>query len=418
MRTIRQWLLLIFCAITFGLSAWIIIPAPIFTLLPLSVGTPEISPLLLMISLMGLIASLLPTLKFNRIDHKWQWLDWQRLSWKHWRSRLALAFSVAALILSALPLVQWPMANQAADRAFLQTLGPDYLAQVPAAVLTGMRSSPFVLTDLGRKLAYPAIRETLDIPFAQPQGVPLTMNSYRPAAPGRYPAIVTLYGGAWQRGKPAQDAAFNRYIAAQGYAVWAIDYRHAPQHRFPAQIEDVKTALTFIQQHAAEYDTDMSRVALMGRSAGAQLAMLAAYRDSPIPIRAVVDYYGPVDLTAGYYDLPMPDPINSRAILESFLGGPPPQFAERYRQASPLNAVGPGLPPSLLIYGGRDHIVELRFGRHLAETLTAQGNQAVFIEIPWADHAFDAVFSGLSNQMALYYTERFLAWALQTQGKL
>jgi acetyl esterase/lipase len=322
--------------------------------------------------------------------------------------------SLAALLLSALPLAQWPGANQAADRAFTQTLGPDYLAKIPAAALAKMRSSPFVLTDLGRKISHPAIREALDIPFAQPQGVPLTLNYYGPTAPGRYPAIVTIYGGAWQRGKPGQDETFNRYIAAQGYAVWAIDYRHAPQHRFPAPIEDLQTALRFIAQHAAEYDTDISRVALMGRSAGAQLAMLAAYRDSPLPIRAVVDYYGPVDLTAGYYDVPVPDPIGSRAILESFLGGAPPQFAALYRQASPINAVAPGLPPSLLIYGGKDHIVESRFGRHLAETLQAQGNRAVFIEIPWADHAFDSVFSGLSNQMALYYTERFLAWALQS----
>jgi acetyl esterase/lipase len=413
MGTIQSWLLLIFCAIPFALSSWIVIPAPIFALLPLSVGTPEISPLLLLVSVMGLIACLVGALKFNRLGHKWQWLNWQRFRWQNWRSRLALAFSLAAVILSAIPLAQWPMANGAADRALVQTLGADYLAKVPAAVRAGMRPRPFVLTDLGRPIGHGNIREIPDIAFAQPQGVPLAMTYYGPANPGQYPALVTIYGGAWQRGKPAQDQAFNRYIAAQGYAVWAIDYRHAPQHRFPAQIEDLQTALRFIAQHAAEYSTDISRVALMGRSAGAQLAMLGAYRDSPLPIRAVVDYYGPVDLTAGYYDLPVPDPIGSRAILDSFLGGTPKQFPELYRQASPLNAVAPGLPPSLLIYGGRDHIVESRFGRHLAETLQAAGNRSVFIEIPWADHAFDAVFSGLSNQMALYYTERFLAWALQ-----
>jgi acetyl esterase/lipase len=69
----------------------------------------------------------------------------------------------------------------------------------------------------------------------------------------------------------------------------------------------------------------------------------------------------------------------------------------------------------LLIYGSRDHIVESKYGRGLAQSLTAQGNQAVFIEIPWADHAFDSVFQGVSNQFALYYTERFLAWALQAK---
>ena len=65
------------------------------------------------------------------------------------------------------------------------------------------------------------------------------------------------------------------------------------------------------------------------------------------------------------------------------------------------------------VYPGRDHIVLPRFGRQLYEKLQAAGNQAVLLEIPWAEHAFDAVFNGVSNQFALYYTERFLAWALR-----
>jgi acetyl esterase/lipase len=119
-----------------------------------------------------------------------------------------------------------------------------------------------------------------------------------------------------------------------------------------------------------------------------------------------------VDLTVGYYQPPVPDPIDSKAVLLDFFGGDPQQFAELYRQGSPINYVKPGLPPSLLVYGGKDRLVESKYGKYLADTLTNQGNKAVFIEIPWADHAFDAVFSGVSNQLALYYTERFLAWAL------
>ena len=66
-----------------------------------------------------------------------------------------------------------------------------------------------------------------------------------------------------------------------------------------------------------------------------------------------------------------------------------------------------------MIYGGRDHIVMSKFGNVLANALEAQQNKVVFIEIPWADHAFDAVFQGVSNQFALYYTERFLVWAMR-----
>jgi acetyl esterase/lipase len=71
------------------------------------------------------------------------------------------------------------------------------------------------------------------------------------------------------------------------------------------------------------------------------------------------------------------------------------------------------LPPSLLIYGDRDYLVQSKFGQGLYDQLKAVESSAVLIRIPWADHAFDAVFNGVSNQLALYYTERFLAWALR-----
>jgi len=59
-------------------------------------------------------------------------------------------------------------------------------------------------------------------------------------------------------------------------------------------------------------------------------------------------------------------------------------------------------------------IVQAECGRSLYEQLRATGKRAVMLEIPWAENAFDAVFNGVSNQLALYYTERFLAWTLKS----
>jgi acetyl esterase/lipase len=384
---------------SFLLSLWIVIPAPIFSLLPLSVGTPEISPILMLLNA-GLAIGLLCLIFIVKLKPNLALF-------------IALSFSIAAFILTCLPLSQFSQTQQQAERSIRQTLGADYFTKIPPAMQPQLRSQPLILTDVFRGILAAPIRYTADIPFANPDNVPLRLNLYQPAAQaGQYPAIVAIYGGAWQRGDPEQDDAFNRYIAAQGYVVWAISYRHAPEYRFPAQLEDVRAALDFIQQHAAKYETDINRIALMGRSAGAQLAMIAGYQSHHLPIRAIVNYYGPVNLTTGYYNLPNPDPIGSQAVLRAFFGGTPADVPALYHQASPINAVKPALPPSLLIYGGRDHIVESKYGRHLAQSLTNQGNQAVFIEIPWADHSFDSVFQGVSNQLALYYTERFLAWAL------
>ena len=66
----------------------------------------------------------------------------------------------------------------------------------------------------------------------------------------------------------------------------------------------------------------------------------------------------------------------------------------------------------LAFYGARDHIVEARFGRMLDRALTKAGATSVLIELPWSEHSFDAVPYGMGRQIALRYTDRFIAWAL------
>lgn len=86
---------------------------------------------------------------------------------------------------------------------------------------------------------------------------------------------------------------------------------------------------------------------------------------------------------------------------------------DAYKAASPVTYVKPGLPPTLMVYGDRDHLVKPIFGYQLHQQLQASGNQSILIRLPWSEHAFDALFSGMGNQIALYHTERFLAWTLR-----
>jgi acetyl esterase/lipase len=152
---------------------------------------------------------------------------------------------------------------------------------------------------------------------------------------------------------------------------------------------------------------------MIGRSSGAQLALVAAYQAGKPLVRAVASYYGPVDLVEGWRQPPRPDPLGTRAILETYLGGTPDSVPVAYHDASPVTYAGPRVPPTLLIYGSRDHVVEARFGRQLHDRLQQAGAISVLLEIPWAEHAFDLLPNGLSGQIALYYTERFFAWALR-----
>ncbi len=387
------WAIALLAAIALFLSSWIVVPAPTSLLLPLGVGAPEVSPFLLLGQ--GILLGLALLIKFPAP-----------------LKILVIAMATMGLVLSSLPLLQVPATVRRAE-VQMQSLGPDYGGQLPPNGQPFLRSRPFALIDLVRGLPEGAIapeRQTV----VTPDGAALAVDIYQPPGfPEPHPAIVTIYGGAWQRGSPAATARFSSYMAAQGYTVVAIDYRHAPEHRFPTQLQDVQTALKWVDDRALSYGIDRDRIALVGWSAGAHLAMLAAYQPGGLPIRAVVSYYGPVNLATGYYDPPVPDPIDTTAVLESFLGGNPEQLPELYQQASPVFAVRPGLPPTLLIYGQRDHLVQLSYGQQMYERLTSSGNPAALIVIPWAEHAFDAVFRGPGNQIALYYTERFLAWALR-----
>ncbi|MBZ5728287.1 MAG: alpha/beta hydrolase [Acidobacteriia bacterium] len=331
-------------------------------LLPFTVAAPELAPWLIVISFLGLAAAL-----------------------RAFR-RLALP-ALAALLIAAWPLMQIPTVEH---KMATQLTAP---AQRP----------PFVLLDCFRGIRTAAI---------EPELLPFNIHYYRPRAAGDRPGLIDIYGGAWQRGSPTDNQRFARYMASRGYAVFAIDYRHAPAWKFPAQMEDVRAAISFIHAHSRSYQTDPDRLVVCGRSAGAELALLAAYEPGPVPIAAAIGFYSPTDLTLGYADPPSPDPIHVRAVLEAYLGGAPAAFPERYRAASPVSYANRPLPPTLLIHGSRDHLVKPEFSRELYGRLIASGNRAVLLEIPWAEHAFDAVFSGIGSQLALHYLERFLAESL------
>ena len=94
--------------------------------------------------------------------------------------------------------------------------------------------------------------------------------------------------------------ALNAYLAARDYVVVSINYRLAPKWKFPAGRDDVLAAIAYLKVYGREFGVDATRLALLGRSAGGQLALLAAYTAGEPAIRGVVSVYGPTDLKFGY----------------------------------------------------------------------------------------------------------------------
>jgi acetyl esterase/lipase len=276
------------------------------------------------------------------------------------------------------------------------------------------RASALSLLDvLTSGVPQPAVRMDTLV-YGQPGGEALSLDLYRGIGDTRRnPCIVTIHGGSWQNGSRVDLPELNRYLAAQGYTVAAVDYRMAPRWRFPAAVDDIQAAVAYLKANADTLGIDPDQFVLLGRSAGGHLALVAGYAPLDPAIKGVVSLYGPTDLAYGYDHPANPAVSDSRAVQEAFLGGNPTTAAAAYTAASPVNLVGPATPPTLLIHGGRDDLVHAVQSERLAARLHAASRPYYYLRLPWANHACDVNLSGPCGQIVTYTVERFLATVVQ-----
>jgi acetyl esterase/lipase len=248
----------------------------------------------------------------------------------------------------------------------------------------------------------------------------LRADLYRGPGRGPSPLVVVIHGGSWQRGDKGDAPHVSRALAGAGFVVADVQYRLAPRHRFPDGVADVKCLVGRLRERAAGLAVDSSRIALLGRSAGGQVALVAAYSmgDPRIPpscevaespVQAVVSLYAPTDLAWGHDNPPFPDPIDGPGSIETYLGGPPLAEPDAYRLASPLTWSDRPLPPTLLIHGTADRLVRADHARRLASGLHAAGRPLEALIIPMAEHGFDRRPGGVGEQLARAAILRFLA---------
>ncbi len=223
------------------------------------------------------------------------------------------------------------------------------------------------------------------------------------------PCVVVVHGGGWDSGSRKQLSGLNHWLARKGYAVAAISYRLAPKFVWPAQRDDALEAIAFLKSHAKELGIDPTRLVLLGRSAGGQIAEVVAYSAHDPAIRGVVGIYAPSDLNFAYKYGRDDDILKSPGLIRRFLGGPPETARAAFDSASALQYVTPAAPPTLLIHGENDTLVWHRHSVRLEAVLERAGVPCVFVSLPWATHAFEFNLSGPGGQLTTYALERFLA---------
>ncbi len=215
-----------------------------------------------------------------------------------------------------------------------------------------------------------------------------------PAVDGPPPVVLNLHGGGWVQGNPEQSAWFASRVAARtGAVVLSFDYRLAPEHPFPAAVDDAWAALRWIVENADALDVDPQRVAVMGDSAGGGLAATTALldRDAPTPaLKAEVLVYPGVEMydrwpsEDEFADAPVLTSSNMRGFVRRYLGE---HHGTLDWRASPIRAQShAGLPSTLVLVAGHDPLADN--GRRYAERLGEQGVHVVLQEFPDALHGF------------------------------
>ena len=187
----------------------------------------------------------------------------------------------------------------------------------------------------------------------------LLLDAFVPKNDGLKPAVLVVHGGAWRGGNRKQLRNYARALANKGYCCFAIDYRLAPKHKWPAQIEDCRSAVSWIREHAKEYHVNPGKLGAVGYSAGGHLvSLLGTTGEAPSEkngnidtrIQAVAAGGAPTDFRW------FPD--NGR-WAEYWMGGDLDSVPEKFKAASSAAFVDKSDSPMFFFNGTKDELVPL-----------------------------------------------------------
>lgn len=271
--------------------------------------------------------------------------------------------------------------------------------------------------DFSRPVAFPGgVRADPALIYEKIAGFrPLTLDLYQIPAKANSPlrpAIVFVHGGLWKTGDARHLAGFANFpatlagLAAKGYVVASVNYRLSAEAHFPAAVQDVKSAIRWLRNHAGEYAIDTTRVMVWGAQAGGQIAALVgtgcgvsalepvadANSKKPLAsdcVQGVIDWYGPSDFASWDADAGRTPEPGKPTDLGAYLGCEPADCAPGVvRAASPITYVESMSPPFLIQQGSADTLVAPAQSQKLYDALKARQLQADLILYPGVDEGF------------------------------
>ncbi len=225
-----------------------------------------------------------------------------------------------------------------------------------------------------------------DVEYGRAGDYSLRMDMHTPPGRGPFPAVIIVHGGGWVTGdRQLNVEPLFRPVEDAGFAWFSISYRFANDvFVFGAAIQDVEQAVQHVRAHAADYNIDPRHIALIGESAGAQLASMAALApELKGAVCGVVALYSPSDLVS----LAKTSPHIPPAIRNAVEGTPWADFfIAGLRRLSPLYNVRPDMPPFLLIHGTADTLVPFEQSTRMCEQMHQAGAACELYPVKGGEH--------------------------------
>lgn len=255
--------------------------------------------------------------------------------------------------------------------------------------------------------------------FTPPEMVELHCDIYSPAdreSPTRgNPAVLLIHGGAWSSGSRKALGGYALKLARNGFVAVTIDYRLAPRWKFPAQVDDVRTAIQWVSDHSESLGIDSQRIGVFGYSAGGHLAcLIGTLVDEPIETQAsasawpvddqrLLNSVKPAAICAGG---PPCDLMNIPGGLAFFLGGSREQIPGVYVAASPLTHASAGDVPTLFIHGLEDSIVPAQCSRSLYQAQREVGVASEFLAFEAQGHLLTFLNPRTADSMVDFFRRK------------
>lgn len=270
-------------------------------------------------------------------------------------------------------------------------------AMVIASMLVAVRTAP------ASRCATALVDELRNITYVRRGALPLRLDAFMPTSRAPHPGVVVVHGGGWTAGSRMSTDLFAHRLADAGFDAFSIDYRLAPRYHYPDAEQDVRIALTWLRTHARRFDLDAKRLALLGFSAGANLALDVGLSGRPHPqVAAIAAWSAPTDLRKLFEETANRYVVRS---LWEYIGCSVRRCPQRYQAASPTTALSPGAPPILLINSTHE-IIPLAQARELARDAERAHVPVDLIAEPGTRHA--AAYASRAWAPTVAFLRRYL----------